>query len=246
MTTTLAVNVSASLTYNSLSLATASKTSSATCLATNGAKFEDLPSLTETAFKNYIGTVGSVRQSKKYLLYLENYDTISTGMDALIFPTPNKILFDATLDTIQWSALGAYTKDDVVEDDGLYYLCIAAVGPSATRPASDGTKWDVMNVPTINAAGLTPTAAITYAINDVVYYVSTWWICIDSVTLTNPIAAAEYPDVDPTHWRAMPPPLRCPAGRSITVWMSGGFQLIASAAEAANDKCKLVLIQDEA
>jgi hypothetical protein len=146
MTTTLAVNVSASLTYNSLSLATATKTSSATCLATNGAKFESMPTLTATSPTSYkdigaAGYIGSVNAAKKYWLYLENYDN---AVDYVCLVTDFALTVDAL--GITYNALAVeYVVNDVVyhTSTDTWYRCIQVNGTDSVvkTPGSDTLYW---------------------------------------------------------------------------------------------------------
>lgn len=146
MTTTLAVNISGTLTFGSLQIATAIKTSSATCLATNGAKYESMPTLSATAFSSHInvgasGYIGSVNAAKKYWLYLENYDT---AVDFVCLVTDFAITVDAG--GIAYSAsVAEYLVNDVVYHSGTdtWYRCIQVngTGSAVKTPGTDTLYW---------------------------------------------------------------------------------------------------------
>ncbi|MBN9607862.1 MAG: hypothetical protein BGO26_06780 [Actinobacteria bacterium 69-20] len=52
-----------------------------------------------------------------------------------------------------WSGATAYAPLDAVSDAGSSYLCIAAVGPSATHPASDTAHWALLAVKGTDGTG---------------------------------------------------------------------------------------------
>jgi hypothetical protein len=55
-----------------------------------------------------------------------------------------------------WSALGTYVIDDAVGYGGASWFCIANVGPTATVPSADPTKWALLaNIGATGATGLT-------------------------------------------------------------------------------------------
>jgi hypothetical protein len=55
-----------------------------------------------------------------------------------------------------WSALGTYVIDDAVGYGGASWFCIANVGPTATTPNSDPTKWALLaNIGATGATGAT-------------------------------------------------------------------------------------------
>lgn len=55
-----------------------------------------------------------------------------------------------------WSALGTYVIDDAVGYGGSSWFCIANVGPTATTPNSDPTKWALLaNIGATGATGAT-------------------------------------------------------------------------------------------
>jgi hypothetical protein len=55
-----------------------------------------------------------------------------------------------------WSALGTYVIDDAVGYGGASWFCIANVGPTATVPSADPTKWALLaNIGATGATGAT-------------------------------------------------------------------------------------------
>lgn len=54
------------------------------------------------------------------------------------------------LDIPEWSAFGSYLPNSVVEYSDDYYICILAVGPSATIPPSDPTYWTKLSIETMD------------------------------------------------------------------------------------------------
>jgi len=55
-----------------------------------------------------------------------------------------------------WSASGTYVIDDAVGYGGASWFCIANVGPTATVPSADPTKWALLaNIGATGATGLT-------------------------------------------------------------------------------------------
>lgn len=138
ISTTLAVNVSASLTYSSLSLATATKTSSATCLNKSGAKFEDLGVISNTTFKTY-ATLGSITLTKKYWLYVENYDTTA---DYIVIPNADTLTIHATL---AWAVGTTYVDNVIVTDASRYWRSLAGSNTGNT-PSTQSVWWSLLDV----------------------------------------------------------------------------------------------------
>lgn len=143
ISTTLAVNVSATLTYGSLSLATASKTSSAVCLDTAGAKFEDLPVLSATALRSYYAalTIGTITKAKKFWLYVENYDTTA---DYVVLLSDFALTLDV-LGVAYNAAAVEYLVNDVVYHAATtaWYRSIQVngTGSAVKTPGSDTLFW---------------------------------------------------------------------------------------------------------
>ena len=50
-----------------------------------------------------------------------------------------------------WSSSTAYTLGQSVVDSAIYYACTAAIGPTATHPASDSSHWVVIATPDYSA-----------------------------------------------------------------------------------------------
>jgi len=63
----------------------------------------------------------------------------------------------------QWSQYTQYLVGNQVVSVGLLYKCIAAVGPSATAPAADPTKWTSLGPANgVFPSGLTPASTLTW------------------------------------------------------------------------------------
>lgn len=145
MTNTLTVNTTITLSYSGLTLASASKTSQATCLATTGAKFEDLPTLTATAPTNFYSSLGSVSKLKQFWLYIENYDT---AVDAVLLLADFALTVDAL--GIAYSASAVeYLVNDLVYHSGTdgWYRCIQVngTGSAVKTPGTDTLYWTPLN-----------------------------------------------------------------------------------------------------
>jgi hypothetical protein len=137
ISTTLAVNMSVSLTYGSLGLTSATKTSSATCGSTGGASYQDLPTLSTTP--RVYTALGPISMITPYLVYVENYDT---GSDYFLAQYSGTMTINAG--GFSWSAAVTYVANDIVRDTseqpGGYYICIVGV-MSPTHPHDDATHW---------------------------------------------------------------------------------------------------------
>lgn len=143
ISTTLAVNTSVSLAYGSLSLAAATKTSSAACGSSGGASFQALPTIVESAFTSYT-TLGPITTTTPFLLYVENYDSTA---DYYVFTcgfTP-----EFSVSGLVMANSTAYDPNDVVLDAGVWYRCFSGYtsGSPYTACASETTCWQPIQDP---------------------------------------------------------------------------------------------------
>lgn len=241
-TTTLAVNVSASQTYGSVTLGSASKTSSANCKSTDGQRFEDLPTVSVTALKTYFGNTGAVEQYMPYLVYIENYEP--SGPDIYVFKSHALPVPSANTLVFPWIDLTNYVVDDIALDDTDYYRCIVAHAAAGTRPSADATNWIHAGLYSLESTAYTTfTAAKDYVVGNIVYSGYMWWTCILGYTSANPLVAASYPRRDATHWRPIEWPTVVPYGRAVAFWTRGGLQLLQNSAPTYG-QCRVVMFQD--
>jgi hypothetical protein len=234
ISTTLAVNVSASLTYSGNTLAAGLKSSTQTCGTTGGLAFQDNPVLTATAFKSYT-TLGSLTVSTPFVLYVEN---LSTAGDYLLLP------YDATLTQnaagLAWLTSTAYTVGQVVTNDGLYYKCSTAHTSHTFFNTDLGNyKWRrlVACAPTIHADGLAWITSKSYALGNIVSHGGFYYECIvatSSGTLVPPEDAEHFSQISATV---------IPMGRAAAMWTTGTFSLVATTTPTTGE-CRVVAIQD--
>jgi len=66
----------------------------------------------------------------------------------------------------QWNQYTQYLVGNQVVSAGVLYICILAVGPTATAPAADSTHWTSQGSPSGTLpSGLTPYSALTWTLD---------------------------------------------------------------------------------